>query len=293
MAAIIQQLRNEQLKNECLTNEFNRYKNSIKKSMYESVFKLLHSNDYVFVGRTVSNYVLPKIHGLSIQDNINTIHVLGNNLNDIMHILKHQGSLIKINYKLKYKKQRSAFGDFQSLQITFNEQYIYIHMYKEIIPFFLHDCFCFSQEEGLYFYSYFTGLDQHNYNKKTFLENDIEYETRMIHEIYKDLQNNEISLIFQASRHCDRWLSFYREYKSLSDNGYNIDFKEYTFLQTIEEKNPDCSICHESMSNDIIQLKCNHIYHSKCMERWIGAKKECSFSCPLCRTKIDKILTTN
>ena len=49
-----------------------------------------------------------------------------------------------------------------------------------------------------------------------------------------------------------------------------------------------CSIClgdfKDELDKPIIQLKCDisHIFHSKCLEKWIKTNDEC----PLCRTKI-------
>jgi hypothetical protein len=50
--------------------------------------------------------------------------------------------------------------------------------------------------------------------------------------------------------------------------------------QNTECKECYCCICIESMNNDeIIKLKCNHIFHSKCILKWFQNKKKC----PLCR----------
>ena len=45
----------------------------------------------------------------------------------------------------------------------------------------------------------------------------------------------------------------------------------------LEEK---CIICHDTNLN--IKLECNHLYHFKCISKWIDKKD----SCPLCRRNI-------
>ena len=49
--------------------------------------------------------------------------------------------------------------------------------------------------------------------------------------------------------------------------------------------NQECSICVESLNDNIaIKLKCNHIFHKKCLEEWL--KKSKNKDCPLCRMKV-------
>ena len=48
-----------------------------------------------------------------------------------------------------------------------------------------------------------------------------------------------------------------------------------------------CSICLSEMWNNIVVLKCGHIYHFRCMQKW-SLEQE---TCPYCRTKarIDEV----
>lgn len=60
---------------------------------------------------------------------------------------------------------------------------------------------------------------------------------------------------------------------------------------TIKEHLDDCSICLE---NIIIEehkniTTCNHIFHAKCMAKWILQNN----SCPLCRTKFNVVVKDN
>lgn len=48
--------------------------------------------------------------------------------------------------------------------------------------------------------------------------------------------------------------------------------------------NKDCSICLDKLllSNNLIILKCNHIYHKDCIKSWFNQ----STKCPICRCEI-------
>jgi len=47
--------------------------------------------------------------------------------------------------------------------------------------------------------------------------------------------------------------------------------------------NSTCSICYNSILNNIVSLKCNHHYHLECLYNLIKQKKKYSNKCPLCR----------
>lgn len=77
-----------------------------------------------------------------------------------------------------------------------------------------------------------------------------------------------------------------------------INFKNYLFEIELEnseiqtEHEIFCSICmNELNSNNInvCKLSCNHLYHTECIEKWLGIK----FSCPYCRKIPQTNLTTN
>lgn len=42
-----------------------------------------------------------------------------------------------------------------------------------------------------------------------------------------------------------------------------------------------CSICLESLSNKVIRLHCNHLFHRNCISSWFNIK----IICPLCRNR--------
>lgn len=49
-------------------------------------------------------------------------------------------------------------------------------------------------------------------------------------------------------------------------------------------KQERCSICFEDFKKDdnVKMLKCNHIYHPKCIDFWLGKEKKC----PFCKEEI-------
>ena len=53
----------------------------------------------------------------------------------------------------------------------------------------------------------------------------------------------------------------------------------------LKNNNEICSICMDNGNNKYLKLKCNHIFHLKCIKQWI----EQNNSCPLCRNTIINI----
>merc|ERR1712083_175804 len=47
-----------------------------------------------------------------------------------------------------------------------------------------------------------------------------------------------------------------------------------------------CAICRERIQNEekVIELKCQHLYHTECAKEWILEKR----SCPQCRRKLQR-----
>lgn len=43
--------------------------------------------------------------------------------------------------------------------------------------------------------------------------------------------------------------------------------------------NEDCAICLELLSTDNVKLNCNHVYHKKCIDKWLAT----NVNCPVCR----------
>jgi hypothetical protein len=49
-----------------------------------------------------------------------------------------------------------------------------------------------------------------------------------------------------------------------------------------EDRDNECSICLESSINKFMKLNCDHLFHEKCIKKWI----ENHNSCPICRDDI-------
>ena len=71
----------------------------------------------------------------------------------------------------------------------------------------------------------------------------------------------------------------------LIPNLSQIDKKTISYEELLNnDEDNDCTICLEEFNNDeeIIKLKCNHLFHSKCIDDWIKKNQ----SCPLCRLNL-------
>lgn len=57
---------------------------------------------------------------------------------------------------------------------------------------------------------------------------------------------------------------------------YNFDF--------CYNHSPDCPICLEKLvSENVQELQCGHMFHNKCLEKWL----EENHTCPYCRSLVD------
>lgn len=67
-------------------------------------------------------------------------------------------------------------------------------------------------------------------------------------------------------------------------NGMNIIID----TEIIEMKDKNCLICLENFNNDefVTLLKCKHIFHTKCIGKWIDRDQT---TCPLCRGNINLV----
>ena len=78
-----------------------------------------------------------------------------------------------------------------------------------------------------------------------------------------------------------------RKYKDRLVNSYNktrLKSKRFSSLNEDQLVN-ECSICLEpyKQGDDIILLKCGHLFHEECIKTWITPDNQ---SCPYCRTDI-------
>ena len=58
-------------------------------------------------------------------------------------------------------------------------------------------------------------------------------------------------------------------------------------LPSTADAPPECCICLEEICNDcVVKLDCNHVFHTTCLNQWVGFSRNGSSSliaCPLCR----------
>jgi hypothetical protein len=80
--------------------------------------------------------------------------------------------------------------------------------------------------------------------------------------------------------------NIYHSKKIKKDKIYIKDLKIDKYYKCKSEK-VDCSICCNSVKyNEYIRkLSCNHVYHKKCIDKWLISllKKSEKMNCPLCR----------
>jgi hypothetical protein len=64
------------------------------------------------------------------------------------------------------------------------------------------------------------------------------------------------------------------------DNIKTCKYKELD--EDIKNANPKCIICQSDFNklNKVRILKCNHVYHNKCIDKWLT---KISYKCPICR----------
>ena len=68
----------------------------------------------------------------------------------------------------------------------------------------------------------------------------------------------------------------------LNTNLINV-YKEIDYLS--EEENDICSICLEKYFDEenlkkVVSLKCNHLFHKECIDKWFKINK----NCPMCKS---------
>ena len=92
----------------------------------------------------------------------------------------------------------------------------------------------------------------------------------------------QTSSIYLNCNHSYHYKCFFEEEEKI-----NINFCPKCDNKLIYKNEKICSICLENIlyKNDIIKTKCNHIFHTKCIEKWLSKQN----TCPICRDKINNI----
>lgn len=110
-----------------------------------------------------------------------------------------------------------------------------------------------------------------------------------------NITNSEIDIefnIFLAVMHVFLFFLFIRvvyilhlKYCTATNTNIERNNPIIPFINEYIDINPNnddiCSICLEKLNqNRVIKLRCNHLYHEKCIEQWLSIKK----ICPLCNS---------
>lgn len=68
---------------------------------------------------------------------------------------------------------------------------------------------------------------------------------------------------------------------------FNSDYYKLN-IRHFKSKNDECIICLDTTkSNNFLKLKCNHIFHTKCFEKWMSFKQKTdNLKCILCNQDI-------
>ena len=85
----------------------------------------------------------------------------------------------------------------------------------------------------------------------------------------------------------------------VNNNNNNNNFNTKNIEEMVEYPNSisvdilledTCSICLEQFNDfDKISTNCEHVFHKECIRKWKDASEYNDFSCPLCRTYIQKM----
>jgi len=114
-----------------------------------------------------------------------------------------------------------------------------------------------------------------------------------IYNIYINMYNDESALYNTILQMFNEYNYFLNDYNDLQTNIENMSpdvvLERNRIKFTIIEKNSDeytdscCSIClcdHNDLKQQIIKIKCNHIFHVNCLSKWVTQNKN---TCPMCR----------
>lgn len=85
-------------------------------------------------------------------------------------------------------------------------------------------------------------------------------------KIYNDEENTSDSSLFFIDNPCN--------------NCVNMNIENTLTVSSTDEKE-NCSICFLKLNGDKYILKCNHLFHTDCLNNWINKGK--GTTCPLCR----------
>lgn len=106
--------------------------------------------------------------------------------------------------------------------------------------------------------------------------------SKTYNNIYTEEEETSDEKEFNVSEKCQCVRQLSHEMFIQKNKYVNTENVENT--ENKEKEDPSCSICLIPFdeNNVISTLRCNHFFHTECLNEWIGKKK----NCPLCRTNI-------
>ena len=130
--------------------------------------------------------------------------------------------------------------------------------------------------------------------------NELDLNQNIINNVYTIRRSLELRTNININ-YREEYLNYREEYlnfREIFENENNFDFEDIKITLSEYEFNnldsvildesvlisKDCSICLDrlQLSNNLIILKCKHIYHKNCIREWFNQ----STKCPICRCEI-------
>ena len=130
-------------------------------------------------------------------------------------------------------------------------------------------------------------------NMNSYNNTDVDYDYNITPILFNVLCNFLLCICFiELCRNC------YIRYKYnrtifhdpllIENNNNSYNYNKIIIKENFD--NDNCSICFENLyseedlesNNDIIELKCKHMFHKKCLDPWVNEHKKC----PLCKCDI-------
>ncbi len=122
-----------------------------------------------------------------------------------------------------------------------------------------------------------------------------------IHQIINDINHDDMVrhshiLHRYIQHHCEFFMSLRQIYNRLFT--HYIIIIDFSFISNdLTNTNNDCAICYNELTNNnSIMTNCNHIFCIDCLYRLFDIGKISCYNhpkCPLCRTRIDSLVTHN
>ena len=256
------------IKNNHIIDKYNKWYETEEQNNFNINFSTIpFSNDIINYERSIIRYpinnILHNIFNISNLENINNSSELDED-NKILDQEKESGTF----------EESKEFAESGENNIELNNQENSLENIINTIDNYFKNC-------------HNNNLEEQNINDELFQENNT---LIPIEEDYSDLPD-----LINVSYDFPSILNYYLEEDiiiALNDEEFDkldkIKYKE----DTIEKTNKECLICLDNFMEDdeIIKIKCNHIFHTNCIKHWLCKE---SNKCPICRIEVGKGLPIN